>query len=67
MWITMCITDFPMLPDVDNSVENSTSYPQQKFLIVDNSVIHSLSTRYPHPPVDISSIAFVGKARGQFF
>ena len=36
MWITMCITDFRMVSDVDNSVENSESYPQQKFGIVDN-------------------------------
>ena len=25
MWITMCITDFPMVLDVDNFVENSAS------------------------------------------
>lgn len=36
MWITMCITDFPMVFDVDNFVENSVSYPQKKKLIVDN-------------------------------
>jgi len=45
---------------VDDFVENSGSYPQEKFLIVDNSVIHRLSTRYPHPPVDISATLSVG-------
>ena len=36
MWITMCKTIFRRGADVDNSVENLESYPQQKNEIVDN-------------------------------
>ena len=36
MWITMCITLFRRLTDVDNSVEKIESYPQEKNRIVDN-------------------------------
>lgn len=35
MWITMWKLDFPRHIDVDNSVENSGSYPQEKNEIVD--------------------------------
>jgi len=60
MWITMCITLFRRHLDVDNFVENYTTYPQEKNEYVENLVIHRLSTRYPHPPVDISATLSVG-------
>lgn len=47
MWITMCVNDFRKNQNVNNSVENSTSYPQVKNKNVDNLVIHKLSTAYP--------------------
>ena len=36
MWITMWKLYIPMVLPVDNSVENSESYPQKKIAIVDN-------------------------------
>ena len=36
MWITMWKLYIPMVLAVDNSVENSESYPQEKFVNVDN-------------------------------
>ena len=47
MWKTHSTPYSPSIIDVDNSVENFRSYPQEKIEFVDNSVIHSLSTRFP--------------------
>lgn len=63
MWITMCITIFPMLFRVDNFVEKSITYPQVKNENVENSVIHNFSTHFPQGGVDISSSASVGLNR----
>ena len=59
MWITMCITIFPMLLRVDNFVEKLITYPQEKNESVENSFIHNFSTWFPQGGVDISSSASV--------
>lgn len=58
MWITMSNPCARKSSDVDNSVDNFESYPHFLCNPVDNWVIHILSTRYPHPPVDNSWICW---------
>ena len=48
----MLITDIPSKIDVDNSVDNSISYPHFPLSFVEKWLIHTLSTGFQQDYVD---------------